>query len=322
MSSKARREACRWLLRLQGEAVTAADRAAFSAWYRASKKNAREFDGVATTVDRVRKVPRWALQELEPRQPAISQSRRAMLAIGGAGALAASLVAVAWFVETMPRAGESLTFETALGVQRPVKLADGSLVELNTNTRVAVRINAVRRQVRLMHGEALFTVARDPKRPFEVEAGGRIMRAVGTVFSVRVDTNAPQLLVIEGAVSVTPTGSGQPQLVSAGQSFDLTGHATATALSGDDIERVLAWRRGMIDVDGVRLGEVVHEIERYTGAQFIFADPAIEDLPMVAYFRAAELDSFISSLESSYLLLNVRATSKGYLIEQRPEDGR
>jgi transmembrane sensor len=318
MSRESRKEASRWLLRLQSEAASADDQAAFEVWYCADPAHAAEFDALTEAVDRLRQLRGRITEDPEPREGAVSRSRRSVLAVAAGGALAASFVGFAWYVAATPRDGESLSFETALGVQRRVKLTDGSQVELNTGTRLDVQMSAARRHVSLARGEALFTVAHEAQRPFEVEAAGYVLRAVGTVFSVRVDANAAALLVIEGGVSVVPASGGTPQLVSAAQRFDLV-NARTTALSAKDIERALAWRRGMLDFDGVPLGAVVAEVERYTGARFTFADPTLADLPMAAYFRAADLDSFISRLEMSYPLLGVRATADGYLIYRRPE---
>jgi transmembrane sensor len=321
MSRQLRREASRWLLRLQSEAVSAEDHAAFEAWYRADSAHAAAFDALAEAVGRLRQLRGRIAEDPEPSAGGFSRSRRAVMAAAAGGALAASITGFAWYVGAAPWGGESLTFETALGVQRRVELADGSKIELNTDTRLDVRMSAARRHVKLARGEALFKVAHETQRPFEVEAAGHVLRAVGTVFSVRVDANATALLVIEGAVSVEPAGGGMRQLVSAAQRFDLV-NARTTALSAKDIERALAWRRGMLDFDGVPLGAIVAEVERYTGARFIFADPALADLPMATYFRAADLEGFISRLETSYPLLSVSTTAEGYLIYRRPEATR
>jgi transmembrane sensor len=321
MSRQLRREASRWLLRLQSEAVSADDRAAFEAWYRADSAHAAAFDELTDAVNRLRQLRGRIAGDPEPSDGAFSRSRRAVMAAAAGGALAASITGFAWYVAAAPWGGESLTFETALGLQRQVKLADGSQIELNTGTRLDVRMSAARRQVKLARGEALFTVAYETERPFEVEAGGYVLRAVGTVFSVRVDANTAALLVIEGRVSVAPAAGGTPQLVSAAQRFDLANTRT-TAVSAKDIERGLAWRRGMLDFDGIPLGDVVAEVERYTGARFTFADPALADLPMATYFRAADLNGFLSRLEMSYPLLSVRETADGYLIYRRPEATR
>jgi transmembrane sensor len=321
MSRKLRKQASRWLLRLQSEDVTADDRRAFEAWYRADTRHAAEFDALTETIDRLRQLRERFAEEPEPSARAVLRSRRDVFATAAGGLLAASFIAVAWFLIAPSWNLKTASFETALGVQRQVDLADGSQIELNTNTRLDVRMSPERRHIKLAHGEALFRVAHEPQRPFEVEARGRLLRAVGTVFSVRVDRNASVLLVIEGAVSVVPLAGGASQLVTASERFDLVSGIRTTA-SADTIDRVLAWRDGMLDFDGVSLDVVVAEVERYTGAHFAFADPDLASLSMAAYFRAADLNGFVSLLETSYSLLRVRKTDQGYLIERRPEAGR
>jgi transmembrane sensor len=318
MSRKLRREASRWLVRLQSEDASPADRAAFEVWYRADPRHAQAFDALADTIDRLRQLRGWIPEEAEPKPAAIVLSRRGVFATAAGGLLAACFVVFAWVLAAPSWNGESASFETALGVQRQVDLSDGSKIELNTNTRLDVRMSAERRHVKLAHGEALFRVAHEPKRPFEVEAGGQVLRAVGTVFSVRVDEHASVLLVTEGAVLVTPKGGGRRQLIKAAERFDLVKGTLATLLSANEVDRALSWRRGMLDFDGVALIVVVAEVERYTGAHFEFADPGLEAVSMAAYFRAADVEGFISLLETSYPLLRVRATDTGYLIERRP----
>jgi transmembrane sensor len=321
MSSKARKEASRWLLRLQSEGISPEDVAAFKAWYRADPGHAAAFDRLTNVVGRLRQLKGGLYAEPAPARIAFSRSRRSMLAAATGAALAASFVGIAWLVVAPRPENENLAFETALGTQRQIKLTDGSQVELNTSTRLEVRMSASRRHVELKNGEALFTVARDTERPFEVEAGGYVMRAVGTAFCVRLDAGAPSLLVIEGVVSAAQE-AGASRLVVAGERLDLSSGIRTSALSTKEIERTLAWRRGMLEFDRAPLSAVVAEVERYTDAHFTFADPALADLPMVTYFRAADLEGFISRLEKSYSLLGVRPTAEGYLIYRRPEADR
>ncbi len=96
-------------------------------------------------------------------------------------ALACIVVAVSWLVLTDPG---SRVYETSVGGREHVVLPDGSVAELNTNTRVRVKLSRSLREVELQRGEALFTVAHQPERPSEVTAAGVTTRAVGTQFSV------------------------------------------------------------------------------------------------------------------------------------------
>ena len=90
--------------------------------------------------------------------------------------------------------------ETAVGEQRTVTLPDGSSVELNTASQVAIRYTARTRAVQLTRGEAHFTVASDRSRPFSVHAAGRVVTAVGTAFTVQLRRDAVEVTVAEGRV--------------------------------------------------------------------------------------------------------------------------
>jgi transmembrane sensor len=110
-----------------------------------------------------------------------------------------------WFDEPgpNPRAAPNEYFRTAVGQTRTVSLRDGSLITLNTGTRVEVTYLPERREVFLSQGEASFDVAPDAKRPFYVFAARRQFEAIGTKFNVRAisPVNA-ELTVTEGEVKV------------------------------------------------------------------------------------------------------------------------
>src|SRR3954470_6159342 len=118
-----------------------------------------------------------------------------------AGGIAASVGAM--FV-AFPPAWRALTirnYETRIGETRIVPLDDGSVVTLNTDSKIEVEYTEERRGITLVKGEALFDVAKNKARPFIVDAGGATVRAVGTSFSVTFLPNRPiQVLVREGEV--------------------------------------------------------------------------------------------------------------------------
>ena len=96
-------------------------------------------------------------------------------------------------------------YATDIGEQYRTALADGSLVELNTATRVAVDLTPEERDIHLRKGEAVFEVAKDPSRPFVVKTPLADVRAIGTVFAVRTE-NGLEVAVSEGVVSVERDG--------------------------------------------------------------------------------------------------------------------
>jgi transmembrane sensor len=304
MSPAKIREANEWLVRLRDEAVTAADRAEFEAWLDADP---RHRDAYAMAVGELARMSRLraglrAYLETRPR-PGLNRAPYAAAALA-----AAVFLLVAWF----GLAVLNPTYSTATGEQRTVTLADGSNVELNTDTRLSVRYSDAVRRIRIERGEAVFDVVRDPTRAFVVEARGQTVRAVGTQFAVRVDSNAVSVLVIEGVVAVSENGKQTPvastivapRLV-AGQKLDLAGETPSlSTLQEAEMQRNLAWRTGWLEFNGQSLADAASEVARYTDARFTI-DPQVRELKVWAYFRATDLDGFLSSLERNVPALRI-----------------
>jgi transmembrane sensor len=125
-----------------------------------------------------------------------SKSRRRLFALTGSVAAVLIGAIAVWKVEqAVPD-----RFETVVGGLEAVPLADGSRVTLNTDSEVQVSLAREERVVNLNRGEAYFEVAKEPRRPFVVNAGNRRVVAVGTQFSVRRDGDTIQVIVTEGTV--------------------------------------------------------------------------------------------------------------------------
>jgi ferric-dicitrate binding protein FerR (iron transport regulator) len=204
------------------------DEVRFVAWLKESPRNVRDFL-LMISVDQ-------ALEELDPARlrdveslvasvsgrvaalPApravpgrlLSRWKPAALA---AGVLAASLGGWAFFGGQRASFQE---FETATGEQRTFELEDGSVVYLNTHSRVAIRFAAGEREVRLSRGEALFRVHHDAGRPFRVYTDDAMVQAVGTQFDVYRRDDGTVVSVLEGRVDVTPAAAGSASESSGG----------------------------------------------------------------------------------------------------------
>jgi transmembrane sensor len=327
MSRSLRKRASWWLVRLQADDVTEADRAEFKAWLAADPRHVEAFEEVANAVDQVRGF-KGELRSAPYSDGAARRVSRAALAGAGLALAAAAVLGVLWLGDAWPR-----RFSTEIGEQRKIALEDGSVVELNTDTAISVQFSSESRHVRLHRGEALFRVRRDPDRLFEVEAGGRSVRAIGTAFIVRLEADALRVTVTEGLVDVGSVrsltrsspldgGEGGRVRVAARQRLNISDRSrVVTDLSEEAIARSLAWRDGMLWFNGEPLREVVREVERHTGATFTIADPALEELHVVAYLRANNLDGFIARLEDAFPDLVVRRSGDRVRINRRAERG-
>lgn len=98
-----------------------------------------------------------------------------------------------------PASGE---YATGVAEHSNIRLPDGSSVALNAQSRLRVRFSASTRDIMLLQGAAVFSVARDTIRPFRVHARGAIFEAVGTDFSIYLGADVTQIAVRRGRVKV------------------------------------------------------------------------------------------------------------------------
>lgn len=214
-------------------------------------------------------------------------------------------------------ASQGTSYTTAVGMQRTIELADGSRVLLNTDSEVEIELGIATREIRLLKGEALFEVARDPGRPFLVYAGNGLVRAVGTAFSVYLrNENSVSVTVTEGEVELAAmpepassdlardTGLESPAplaTLKAGQVATF-GHKVESIqfLALNEIERQLSWRDGMLRFDGEPLSHVVAEVSRYTTQKIVILDPGLADLRIGGYFKVGETEAMFEALETSF----------------------
>jgi transmembrane sensor len=202
-----------------------------------------------------------------------------------------------------------------------VTLKDGSTVDLNSASEIRVRLTGQRRDVTLTRGEAHFSVMRDANRPFEVAAGGKIVRAVGTAFSVRLRAAKEiDVLVTEGAVAVneeplTPALSpgrgrgGKSKRVVAGESAVVRADSIVVQkVLEKEVSQRLAWAAGRLFFSGETLSEAVAEFNRYSLRKLVIEDPAIAQTRIGGNFKASDADAFVSALNDSF---GIRAESSG-----------
>ncbi len=201
-------------------------------------------------------------------------------------------------------------------------LEDGSVVDLNRGSSAEVDYSATERRVRLVRGEASFTVARNSARPFVVSAGGVDVRAVGTVFNVRFAREAIEVVVSEGRVKLenwsgdalvagaaNATGATRPQpasdiLLSVGESALVSlGPSSPTqfaTLSADEIAARLAWQPRLLDFTDAALAEIVAEFNRRNPVQLVVGDPELGAVRLSATFRSDNVEGFVRLMESDF----------------------
>ena len=197
-------------------------------------------------------------------------------------------------------------YATPVGGIETVKLADGSSVTLNTDTRIRVTLMPTERRIQLEGGEAFFQVAKDKSRPFVVYAANKRVIAVGTQFEVRRDHDDLEVIVTEGTVRLAPlpaavTPTQPPMYLTAGDiaralknEVMVQTHATAEA------QKLLSWRAGYLIFDDTTLASAVAEFNRYSVHKISIADPSIATIRIGGHFRSNNTSGFLWLLQTGF----------------------
>lgn len=327
----AMRTAGAWLAR-RDRGFTAEERREFDAWWRAAADHRAAFaqlERTFATFDALRPLRpgEGAGPDPDALAPPRTARRRIFPVWAAAGlAVAAALAVIFWPARPVaPPPPWRLELQTA-DYERTA-LPDGSVVELKAGAAMVVEFTADERRVRLSRGEALFSVAKNPVRPFTVAAGAVQVRAVGTAFNVRLHSAAVEVLVTEGKVQVAPppstrpdptsptaTPSGTPLLV-AGQKLTLAAGAGPTpaivTLTTDEIARELAWRPEVAEFAQTPLADVIAVFNRCSlasgGLRIVIGDPQLASLRIGGNFRLDQPDAFVRLLERSFGITAERA---------------
>lgn len=228
-------------------------------------------------------------------------------------AIAAS---IALFFIMVPAAPEPISYTAGPGQLLNVTLADGSVVDLDSSTRLTVQFDDGQRRIELLEGRANFAVAKDHLRPFSVHAGDKIFVAKGTEFSVELINNDVRAILYEGRVAVLAEGesgegqallprpSAQPEAVSA-PAQDLMmapGDELVAPVAGQLAQTQIArpaaldhtsgWRDGRLDFENEPVALAVARMNRYTDNKIILDLTSPQSIRVSGTFKAGQTRAF------------------------------
>ncbi|NOU23829.1 MAG: FecR family protein [Methyloglobulus sp.] len=190
-------------------------------------------------------------------------------------------------------------YQTAKGEQKQIQLSDGSLIDLNTDTKVRVSYTLFTRKVTMEHGEALFTVKHDADKPFEVAASGGIIRDIGTQFNVYQQADKVSVTVLEGEVSVSKLQATTPQMLTAGMQYTYSQNGPSQLANNGDYIDVGSWREGRIVFKGQRLDVVLEQLSRYHAVKLNTSNPKLAALKVSGNFPTNDLNLALNTIAAS-----------------------
>lgn len=324
------REAGEWVIKLEGDTPpTAEDYAVLKEWLSRSPAHREEINSLANFWGSMNVLTELAVPLGKTDSQVANEQASAWPTNRGGFAIAASLFSMVCllgiaYLGFFQSTGNGL-YATVVGQQTSTTLNDGSVIQLNTNTQLAVSYSRDYRDIRLLQGEAHFTVAKNPERPFRVRVGNGQVQAIGTAFSVYLNGQNVDVTVTEGRVGLAVIEQGRvknaaiKQLainkelgqLNAGQGTTIKNAVVSTrpliaelekveSISQDELARRLLWRKGLLKFNGNLLEEVIQEISRYTSLSIEITDPAVRGIRIGGQFRVGDTDGMLQSLETNF----------------------
>jgi transmembrane sensor len=304
-------QAVEWIEALQRGG--AQEHAAFAAWLRESPHHVREYllmtalekelgDMDLSDVD-VEELISRSRENVVP-LPSLATRESSSKRTHGArwrGAGAAALVLVALGAFWIYQAGGPAQYSTAIGEERTVELADGSLAQLGPGSEILVRMSELRRDVQLIEGDAIFKVSHDETRPFRVRSGETLIEDLGTQFHVYRRGSATVVTVIEGAVRIAS------MRLDAGQEARITRDGTTLERRPIAVTQTTLLRRRHLTFSGDTLADIAADFNRYNRAPQISVEGgALRARRYSGGFEANDPQSLIDYLQQDDTIISER----------------
>jgi transmembrane sensor len=326
-------EAARWLAR-RDRGLTSAEQQALVEWCEASPRHAVELARLETTwhtCDLAKASPKLASLAVELDRATTGYRRFGWQTWAGVAA-AIAVCALGFSVWQYPRPDVPLNRETARTYQvlpsgaRQIAFEDGSTAQLRDDTEILAEFTGAERRVRLLRGEAHFTVVRDAQRPFIVAAREATVQAVGTSFNVRLDPGHVEVVVTEGRVQVREQGEvletnhEWAPLVSAGEravierksETPVVSRIAITPAERAEVEQAVAWQSVRLVFSRTPLSEAVEAFNQNapgnSGVLLVLGDDSLRGRRLGGTFRAGNVEGFVRLLEQT---ANVRVERRG-----------
>jgi len=295
-----RAAAAEWLARRDRGDWSEADQAALDAWLSESWSHTVAYWRLDAAWNRADRLGALRQQKNESAAPRRAPVWPLMFRTAAALVLVAVLaVAGAQMLHKQPDIARS--YSTAIGGRETVSFADGSKIELNTNTAIRARMTTAERTIWLDRGEAYFVVKHDPAHPFVVYAAGRRITDLGTNFLVRRDASTLEVALVKGSVRVGAPGASR--LLKPGDVAVASAESMViTKKTPHELADELSWQRGVLVFDNAPLAEVAAELNRYNRQKLVIADSGAAKLAVVGTFRTDDVEGFTDIVRAVFKL--------------------
>lgn len=313
--------AAEWLARRSNGEHSAEDQRAFLVWLNASEEHREAFAKAEALWEQMRGLDDIAEQQLAEARAFLARNRQQQVQAPARrryamAALALITAGVVWQADWLSYLNDQ-TYQTAVGQSQSIDLADGSRLELNTNSAAKVHYSRHRREVRLVYGQAVFTVAHGDHRPFEVYAGQGKVRDIGTQFDVRYNGDLVSVAVLDGEVEVSGKLDSASTPLHRGQQLSYNPSGEVTSVQSIDVNTFSAWRERKLVFQAQPLKAVLEELGRYNQASITVTAPKILDTKVSGIFPTDNLPQALQTIATALPIKLTQTGTQSWQIDQR-----
>ncbi|MBH0112089.1 FecR domain-containing protein [Novosphingobium sp. YJ-S2-02] len=304
-SSEIEDRAAEWVARMELRELTPAEQAQLESWIAGDRRRLGALvrgQAIVTSFGaRLDDTPQPVIPADELPQPRSAVfSRRGALFAGFA-----ALGAVGIGISTL-RPFASTAYATEIGEIRRITLEDGSVVTLNSGSRMTARLAGDQRHILLERGEALFRIAPDTGRPFAISAGGNTFTTSETLCSLRcISPREVRLSVLSGEVGVDAANHGGPHFRARRNQLVTITPARGVEIAdvaSEELEQETVWRSGKIAFSGDSLYHAAAEFARYNTTRIVVDDAAVGDLKITGLFDSNDPARFAEAVAGMFAL--------------------
>jgi len=306
-ANSATEQAAAWIVRLSSDQCAPGDRKQFSDWIEAEPCNGAAFDTVlntwqkssyastplAATATKTETSSNWNLGWMWPTTAIASLS---------------CLVAAAIFMLGLQQPPQVIEqYATAVGGFERIELSDGSIIELNTNSKITVAYSDRLRDIQLLQGEAYFQVAKNKNAPFVVSFDSASVTALGTAFNIHSSARDSKVIVTEGVVAVAEADAGlalkgERAIVNAGQELNVNLNTGLGKIKPSMNLNNTAWRKRTLVLENIPLNTALEKLNRYLKQPVDISDASLRKARVSGTFSLEQPEATLMALIESFKL--------------------
>lgn len=275
-------QAADWVLRLQENPHCPELQRAYQAWLAQNPDHARIYEQTRSL---------WQLSaQLSPIALAPASPVRKKTAIKCLFAMAACLLLI-----SLPWLHKPVDYQTGATEHQQITLADGSQLELASQTALDLHFDHRQRQLTLHHGRLFIDVAHEPTRPFSIHAGSNLIQVIGTAFEVAHATDETRISVERGQVQVRLSADTTPIDLEAQDVLSISTTAPAQLIRQSS-SYIAPWRQWQLLVDDQPLDRIIEQLEPYYAGWILLQDPTLGQRRLTASVNLKEPTQALETL--------------------------